>query len=143
MGIVDWVVFSVLSAMSVVGLRTLPRIWRHETKFYDRVPSWWVWGEAAWRAWTRLLPIGTVGFVGCIAIWVVAEHLPRADWHGFVLPPWFVVPALIAYSTLAVLGITIVLFNWPKALVARRLRDDPGALQEWLGGRGSKRRTGR
>jgi hypothetical protein len=68
-----------------------------------------------------------------MAIFVYGLIVGRANVNAIIVWTWFVV--LMVESSACV---SIALFNWPKFLVPPYLRDQPGAVSEWLQGRRSR-----
>lgn len=120
----------VLLLVFLAGARNVPRIWKHETTFYDTMFPWWVWGETLWRAFIRCMVFGWVcGSILCVAITYYAYF---GDLDRDVAPLWFAIPGGANLIIGAILLITVTFFNWPKFVVPPHLRDQPGALREWL-----------
>jgi hypothetical protein len=119
-------------ALSILAAVGLVRLWRTEA-VSRRMPSWWPYGGALWRGFTRAMPAGALGFWILIAAIVVGAFVP-ADETSFGLhaPVWYVVATVILFVGALVLQATIVLFNQPKFLVPPYMRDEPGALFEWI-----------
>ena len=138
----DWLLFAIAGALGLAGLVGIRRLWRRETTFYDRVPGWWIWSDALWRGFVRALPVGAVGFLMFIATGITAALVPEVPPSetccGFARPVWAVALILVPFCLIMLLLATIVLFNWPAALVPPHLRGQPGLIREWLGDRRKK-----
>src|SRR4051812_44067950 len=54
------VLLSLLSFVTLFAIvRVLPRVWRHENRYFDEVPGWWVKGERWWRGYRRGVVLGS------------------------------------------------------------------------------------
>lgn len=122
-----WVLWAALTLVSVLAIRGVRPLWRHETTLFDTMPEWWFWGPVLWRGWVRSLPL-----VGIIAVLFPVGMLVVRVWESDSAVV-FLVMMLILFIVF-VLGASIMLFNQPKALVAPHLRDQPGAIEEWQQG---------
>ena len=124
--------FLFLTVLGVLALPQLGRLWRHQTTFYDGTPGWWSYGKPVWRGWVRALPmLASVAYLGLL----IAAYL------GFVSPFFHlsrqadlvvIVIFLISFIGAFLLALTIFLFNFPRLAVPPHLRNQPGALEEWL-----------
>ena len=125
-----WLAFIVILVGGGAALLRLPAFWadRWTGRFRqpDAAPSWWVWGDALWRAFRRSYPVGAVGFF-LLAPLLMAMELSSEDaqsiWPEFAALCW-----LVASVTLLA-GVTLL--NRPKWVVAPRHRNELGALAEW------------
>ncbi len=133
MSVVHWVALGITVLIAVGGVRNLPRIWRHEAKHLDNVPSWWPWGGALWRGYVRAMPTGVIGTIVLLAVFTALALVGEQPSGPFVRPYWVVVPSLVALGLAGAVMLGVVLFNRPKAVVPPHLRDQPGALGEWTG----------
>ncbi len=123
----------------LVAMRQVPRIWRHETTYYDEMQAWWLWGEALWRALTRCMAFGvTVGFT--MSAWGLLAAF-SLDLNRDVAPLWWGIPAGAILALGASLLTTITLFNWPKRAVPPHMRDQPGTIVEWRDARVKKKQN--
>lgn len=127
--ITGWLVCVFGAAFSVWAL---PKLWRNEGGFHSDTPHpWWPWGIRLWRASVRAAPLGcTVFIVGAVIplTWLVTDEL----WNG-------VVTGILAMTGAAIfsLGLTIILFNRPKRIVAPHHRHQRGLIAELSGKRSS------
>lgn len=133
-----------MTALTVVALTQLRRIWRGELTDLHEAGSrdYWPLGEALRRGFLRGLVVGIVGFT-CLLIALAAAiaadeltgtaaaALERTGQALFLL-----------FVVLLVVDAGVTLFNRPKFVVPPYLRDEPGALAMWLR-RGRRRRSGR
>lgn len=104
----------VLGAAAVLGAVGLMRGWRSPIgSDHFRVPAYWPWGDAAWYGFRRTDLVGEVFIVIIAASFAFPRYV--AYWS---------IPVLL----LIVLGVAIVLFNWPRILVPHALRDQRGFL---------------
>ena len=126
----EWAAVAFFVVVLPIAYTQLPKIWRHQTTFYDRPQWWWVWGDALWRAFARIVPISIFAMsAATLALLASAVSVPSvATWLAFVA------------VFLAGLAAAITLFNQPKFLVPPHLRQEPGALEEWY--RALRRRLG-
>jgi hypothetical protein len=105
------------------------RMWRNEWNTWDpdRVASWWPYGGALWRAVLRFSPAGgAAGVLTGLSAFLLSFESDGLYGGGLVL-------AILALGVFFVVCASIALFNRPKRLVAPHLRDQPGAIGEWLG----------
>ena len=126
------------AVLALAALRELPRIWTRNVTKGDAMPAAWLWGEALWRGWLRAMPLlvvaaamlAFVALFGSIAMNVVGDRLSIAEIVFFVVPVGLVLTLFCATFALVV---SVVLFSWPKVVVPPRLRDQSGAVWEWVG----------
>jgi hypothetical protein len=79
-------------------------------------------GRGSVRAWSmRMLMLGVISFAALIA------SIPGTGTVGATLALWCA--ALLGITI--VLQITLTFFNWPRILAPKKLRNAPGAVQEW------------
>jgi hypothetical protein len=137
--------------LSLVGIASLPRVWRGffargDTRFRGRMRSnaelallWWPFGEATRRGAVR-------GFVAALFWWcggtifLWASYL-SANSTGSGRLAWDVVAWIaVAWAMLwFALVLTVMFFNWPKLVVPPPQRGEPGAISEWRSKRPHKR----
>lgn len=137
MSFLDAIVTAVFSVMILLALRELPRLWRSGEQ---AMPRWWLWGPPLWRGWHRALAVGVVSaaflvlaFVsGVIADSLLPAGVSRSDRLSYFIP-FLVLLGLFVLGLVFMLG--IILVNRPKSVVPPRLRDERGAVGEWLGRR--------
>jgi hypothetical protein len=102
-----------LAIAAIIGVikrwRAPPTHWSYEK------PAWWAWGEVSWRGSRRSILLAALILV-CFA---VALTLPSSIGVYF---------GLMAFFLFFPLGIAIILFNRPKALVPPSSRSDRGVL---------------
>jgi hypothetical protein len=136
MSILDAFVLIVALVGGALAARNLPRLWRNEIRSFDRMQAWWPLGMALWRGWVRGMPLAF--FAGCfllVAV-IVGAFVPQdSDSEGFAAPAWYVIPVLGTFFMSLVLFFSVVLVNRPRFVVPPHLRDQPGALKEWLRGK--------
>lgn len=119
---------------SLLGLVSLPALWRGSLDVEPALRSWWLWGAVSRRAAVRASPAAWLSFiVGTCGVWLMllTPDAPRAVWVMFTA----------AWGGMSVLAITAALFARPKWIVVPRLRRQPGAVQEWLRARGVRNRV--
>jgi hypothetical protein len=121
----------VMTAVTVVYVPYLiwrwPVIWEKPSPVFDQPLAWWVWGEALWRAYVRVLPVGSAVFAVLMVALVPAIYGIGGD-AGLVIS---VAVAVLDLAAWVVLMATIALFNRPRSLVPPHLRQQPGAVAEW------------
>jgi hypothetical protein len=103
-------------------------LWDRPSPAFEEPFGWWLWGDALWRGYVRMVPFGGTVFAVMLTLLV-----PMIYGVGGVVG--LIVTLALLLLTLAVgcLGMaTIVLFNRPNRLVPHYLRDEPGAIAEWL-----------
>jgi hypothetical protein len=134
----EWVPFGIFVLVIAGATLRLPRIWRHEAPYFDRVPGWWIWGDALWRGWVRALPTGVgLGWyliLGYVLLISVIPQTPEKGRFGMIIPAWFGLPFLFLFGLGFGVMAAIALFNRPKVLVPPHPRDEPGAVAEWIHG---------
>lgn len=123
---IDWVAFAVFAGFMVAGA---VKIRLGGAPPFDEVSAAFPWSPVAWRAYVRCLP-ATVCTGGVMVLtFMVTIIFPKpADGHHPLAVIAVVGP--LGLSGLAVLS--VVLFNRPRFLVARDLRDKPGVVAELL-----------
>jgi hypothetical protein len=118
----------ILLVMAVLGTIFMPRYWRNPSRFYRRVsPQWWTYGDAFWRGFVRSL------LASIIAGWFLVLggfgiFLANGKTIDQAVPVWLG----LGFFAFGFISLSIAFFNWPKFLVPPSLRDQPGAVQEWL-----------
>ena len=115
------------------------RIWRGEVPGLSDEPGAWPWGCVAWRAYVRCLPSVIVAGVTFLVLAVVLANAPDRAEGPFARPLVWVVPGLVAFALSVLLVLCVALFNRPRLLVARDLRQEPGAAAELLARRRQRR----
>ena len=136
-----WFVLAAACAIVILGFATVPRQWRGEGRSSPTEPvAWWPWGGPLYRGFMRVGVFS--GFCSAFVLLVVVAGLltPERETGPFARPLWFVIPALGGMGLGAVVWLAIVLINRPRAFVPPHLRDQPGALHEWLASRSRRRR---
>jgi hypothetical protein len=114
--------------LCVRGVRAM---WRGPVRLFAEPFPWWVWGAPLWRAYVRgMVAVGTTFVVDLLAVMVLI-WAPDAD--AVLVAAVSVLVLSLAVGFLLML--TVALFNRPRAVVPPYLRDQPGALAEWFGGR--------
>lgn len=132
----DWIILTIWVAFLALSPYVARRHWRHQLAALDRpVPSWWPYGGALWRGWIRAAIVATMYVVVGGPVYFVV-NLWGYD------PPW--PTGFVTLYTVVVAGFTFVplllffsvmLFSWPRFLIPPHLRDQPGAVSEWISGR--------
>lgn len=122
----------ILTSMAIMATGVLPRHWRGEVRHAPGRPPWWLWGGPAWRALTRPLLCGIVGCLSIVLGMAAFGSTSVVDSPGTDAVLEAVGLGFFAIFVLAALvGVSVGLFNRPKALVAPHRRDERGALPEW------------
>lgn len=127
MSLTGLISFGLLALLGLVALPQIPRLWRHETTFYDRVPSWWAGGERGWSAWVRTLPVGAcLAYLAILMGLYLAVISPALKLSRQVdlIAIWVF---LVVFFTIFAVMCSVFLFNWPKFLVPKHLREDKQA----------------
>lgn len=120
---VDVGALAVLTVGAIVALRQLPRLWNHESAFWDQKPNGFVWSDAVWAGWVRAALVSCCGGLAMIiAGWTLVLGSPSTVTKAIVIV--FFLGMFMALG----LAMLIVLFNWPKLLVPPHLRGEPGVL---------------
>jgi hypothetical protein len=125
-----YAVFMTVGALVFVPLcvRGVRVAWRAPMRVFAEPFPWWVWGAALWRGYVRaMVAVGTTFVVDLLALMVLI-WAPGGDVIVIAIVPLLVVSLAVGFG----LMITIVLFNRPRRLVPPYLRDQPGAVGEWL-----------
>ncbi len=117
--------------LALYALRQLPRVWKHETGFFDKRPPWWPWDDALWRAYARAIPLGVVAGWLLLIAFAVGSVIPKhpKDEFGLVVPLWYAVPLMAVVVVLLVLLLTVIWFKWPRTIIPPHLRDEPGGTE--------------
>jgi hypothetical protein len=105
-------------------------------RIFDRPPAIWPYGDALWRGWVRALPSGAAGFTPGTTLGLYLLWGPD-DLHAAAAVVFL---GLAGAALSFALMVTVALFNWPRFVVPPHLREQPGAVTEWIAG--SRRRRG-
>lgn len=121
-------------ALGVRGIWVLPRLWRNEQGWDpDRPPATWSFGfwslgVTSWRGLVRCNILAIAIFL----FFPPGYALDNAGADGTLAE--IVIAASMAISgALAVMMVSVFLFNEPKRVVVPHLRHQHGAIAEWLG----------
>jgi hypothetical protein len=121
-----------LAEMALLGTTFMPRYWRHPA--IPVRPEWGglFLGDAIWRGFVRSLMAGVIGgwFLILAGVGILLADRKVID---ETVPVWLG----LGFFLFGFLGFSIVFFNRPKFLVPPSLRDQPGAVREWIGRHGS------
>lgn len=121
--------------LAVAGIPEHVRFWRGESPRARRriPPSWWPWSPALWRGNVRsssVLAVGAVPMLGSAVLLLAVHDLgwpaPPGEWVWY---PLLRLTLIAAWILVPLLGVSVVLFNRPKAVVPPHLRDEPGLLE--------------
>lgn len=120
-----WIVFVAFALLVLGGVRGLVYFWRGELGVWDHEPAWWPWGEVAFRAWVRVMPIG----VATLAV-LDAVHLATGlgVYEGGGAVYWAGAALALSLLVLFLLATTVAFYNRPSWLVPPHLRDEPGIV---------------
>jgi len=120
----------IMIIFSGAALATLPFYWQRRVRTLDKVPSWWFWGEQLWYGWVRWAPTACIWlFLLSIFVFTIKVTGYSSEENKSLILG--LIGAAVLLSPL-LLGVTILLFNWPKQLVFPHLRSQSGALEVWL-----------
>lgn len=125
----EWIPFSVGVAFVVLGLFVARRGWQNRLPmpYGDKAPPGYIFSDPVWRGNVRSGPIAVVGcLTGVLA---VIALLLSPSFPGLRLVA--IVLLATVFTTAMVFLLTVTFFNWPKFVVPRHLRGQPGAVQEW------------
>jgi hypothetical protein len=134
-----YAVFMTVGALVFVPLclRGVRSIWREPVRLFAEPFPWWVWGAPLWRGYVRgMVAVGATFVTDLVAVMALI-WLPGGDAVVIAVVPLLVGSLAVGF----VLMLTIVLFNRPRRLVPPYLRDQPGAVAEWLGAWRERRRA--
>ena len=123
-----WTLGVVTLAAGLYALSALRAEWRGEREIdVHRAPEWWPFDLPSWRALVRAGPMGAVEapFMGAAIIFSALEDTAATQ----ALEAVFTGLAVVALALAVIVG----LFNRPVVLVSPRLREFPGAVEEWNG----------
>lgn len=117
-------------AFALAGLTQVPALWTGKKPWLHKTPGWWLWGDPLWRgfmrAWPTLIVTG-VAFAVLGSALILTTAVPGQP------SPVMAAALLIALFGGLGLVLAIILVNWPRALVPPHLREQSGALEDWLG----------
>lgn len=128
-----------VGGFALIMLGAAVRIWRGEVPGLGDEPAAWPWGSIAWRAYVRCLPSVVVGGVAFLVLAGVLAIAPERPDGPFARPMIWIVPALAALALSVLVVLCVAVFNRPKCLVSRGLRQEPGAAAELLARRRRRR----
>ena len=123
-GMVSFGLFTLLGLLAFPQVR---RLWRHETRFYDRVPGWWPWGTDGWVIWVRSIPAGACAGISAIVLGLYVffvSHLLKPPRQVDVVVIWIL---LTLFFGLFLLWGSVFYFGKPTVLVPPHLRRKPGS----------------
>ena len=120
-----WIVFAGFAVLVLAAVRGLVYIWRGKSTVWDHRPAWWPWGEQAFRAWVRVMPIGVATLAVLDAIYL-AKGLGVYDAEGVVY--WAGAALALSLLALFLLATTVAFYNRPSWVVPPPLRDEPGIV---------------
>jgi hypothetical protein len=130
--LLDWAVFVLLSvgvALVSLGARHL---WRGTSFDWGANPVWWPWGGAFYRGARRSAVVVVALLATANVVFLLYEVSGSADADALVGPLAPLLGGLTAVVLgLMILNVTIIAYNWPKALVPPPLRDEPGMVEEY------------
>lgn len=138
MSSVHWIALFV--CVAVLAGATI-RIRRGETPRLSDEPTGWPWGSIAWHACVRCLPSILVAGITVLVVTAVGASFPERADGPFARPVAVAVPLLATLALSFLLVLCVALFNRPRFLVSRDLRQEPGAAAELLARR-ERRRSG-
>jgi hypothetical protein len=127
---IGYAIFMTLGALVFVPLclRGVRLMWREPMRVFAEPFPWWVWGAPLWRGYVRgLVTVGATFVIDLIAV-LALVWLPGGDAVVIAVAPVLLGSIAVGF----VLAVTIVLFNRPRRLVPPYLRDQPGAVSDWL-----------
>ena len=120
--------FGLLTLLGLLALPQMPRLWRHETTFYDRVPAWWSWGAGGWVAWVRSLPAGAAGAYAAILLGLYlffVSPIFKLSRQADLVVIWVLLPVV---CILFLIFGSIFFFGRPKFLIPPHLREEFAAF---------------
>jgi uncharacterized membrane protein YhdT len=119
----DALTFLVLAAVLTVASLYLPRLWRHQSAFWDRPRSWWPYDRESWPRFVRLAPLAIAFGWLLLVAGIVGALLPaREDQLDLVWPIWFSVGATALPLVFLALAISIFRAGRPRFIVPPHLR---------------------
>lgn len=125
--VLDWGLFIATLAFAALSLWVMPRVWRNDSRFTDRLdqpPPRWPYSMAVWRGVVRSGPLGGFFFLA-LALFLAADRTLGESpvTEAFA---WIGVVVLVLFGC-------VVLYNEPKQIVPPYLRHQPGLIAEWRG----------
>src|SRR5437870_5414459 len=103
----QWLAIGAFAALALLATRGLPRLWRHESDRWDRMPEWWVRG---------LPTVVVAGWAMLVGVPLTVLAVGRTNTVGDVLTG--ALGVVLAFIVLAgILWVTVVLFNRPRFVV--------------------------
>lgn len=129
--IVDVLLATTFTGIALLGALGAKRMWRNETRLYDRTPSWFPYSDTSWRATRRsLVPAGISTIPASIAIWLALlfDADSRTDLSAMIEMA-ILVPIAIALLFFA-LGVSAFLVAGPKITIPPHLRAEQGWIRE-------------
>jgi hypothetical protein len=124
----------VLTPCAAFGLYLLPRMWAERGPGpapTTRRPRRWSFRAARQEGYARSLP-ASVFALTALVLAMAAEVVNQASGGTLsAVAGRIALWAFIAFGTLTLLAMSVVLFNVPKILVPPVSRDEPGAVALW------------
>ena len=130
MSLGDWVLLVFITGLVIATFNRTRLIWRHETAYWDRLPTWWIWNEGTFRALVRTMPVSWVVLAVAdleVLIWEISGDAEADKLVQFRVP--LIILGLFVIGLL-VLQVTIFFYSWPKSFVAPHLRSEPSLVEE-------------
>jgi hypothetical protein len=122
-----WTAWALFVLLDVAAIWKLPDLWAHRSTYWDRMPRWWLWGEALFRGWVRAMPTAVVAAGGAFLPFPLLYLLEEGNApHTSVV----IVSGAFMLGGAAVMAL-VVFVNWPKWAVPPHLRHESGAFKQW------------
>jgi hypothetical protein len=132
--VVGLFILTLASTPFVRSYWSAPSAW--ETR--ERAPTWWVWGDAGFRAWLRCVPTLIASFLVLLAVGLIGSlGNPRSTSTSVkddLVTVLVVLLGLLMFALLLIAA-TIAVYNRPKIAVPPRFRTDSGLAEQARGRR--------
>ena len=126
-----WSLVLLVALFATACVVVVPRYWRGDTGHArsGHPPGLWPFGVPSWKGFLRALPA-----ISALMLLVSVGFLIPAMFMGATAStPWRIYGLIVvAYLYfVAVLAVSIVVFNRPRHFVPPPWREDPGAMSAW------------
>jgi len=109
----------------LLGLTTLPDLWRGQSPAQKKVPAYWLWGGPLYRGGVRAVPS-----IMLVLLFVALSAAAVPFNQRGIVGDWFFFTFFIGSIIAILMVLSVIMFNWPTCLVPPPMRGDRGAIQE-------------